>query len=521
MKKLLYILIYPLLCSACNDDLLETVPTDRLSSSIFWQTERDAIYGANSVYRYLDGLMVKYDGLTDILHANIQFSDPASMERGDFNSQFAMIQNEWTDSYKGIRAANNFLENVDKVEAVNLDLIPRLKSEVRVIRAYLYLKLVMLYGDVPLITQTINEISKGQNVTRNPSSQIWSFINAELDECANVLPSVQDETGRITKGAALALKARALLYQGNFAEAAAKANEVISLDIFSLYPKYEELFDYPAENSSEVILDKQYVKNDYSNNAFNLGPYSHRNSGSQYVPTKKLVDSYPMANGRKIFDPESGFDIDNPYENRDPRLKFSVFVKGSPLYNGNIYDPTPGSGTNDEIQSTYLATSLGYNIKKYVNEEDFGDPNNCSINIILIRYAEVLLTYAEAKIELNEIDQSVYDAINAIRSRSDVNLPDIETGKSQAEMREIVRQERMLELAFEGHRLFDIRRWKTAETVIPGQVEGITYKNPTGDYVTIRIDGFLKIFDPNKHYLWPIPKKEIDLNSNLKQNPGW
>jgi hypothetical protein len=227
-----------------------------------------------------------------------------------------------------------------------------------------------------------------------------------------------------------------------------------------------------------------------------------------------------MQNGKKITDPESGFDVDNPYENRDPRLKFSVFVKGSQLYNGQIYDPTPGSGTNDEIGGTYLATSLGYNIKKYVNQEDFGDPSNCSINIILIRYAEVLLTYAEAKIELNEIDQSVYDAINTIRSRPDINLPLIESGKSQNELRDIVRHERMVELAFEGHRLFDLRRWKNADMEIPGYVEGMTYKNSLGEYVTIKIDGFLKVFE-QKHYLWPIPKKEIDLNPNLSQNPGW
>jgi hypothetical protein len=139
---------------------------------------------------------------------------------------------------------------------------------------------------------------------------------------------------------------------------------------------------------------------------------------------------------------------------------------------------------------------------------------------MLIRYAEILLTYAEAKIELNQIDQSVYDAINAIRSRSDVNLPPIESGKTQDQMREIVRHERMLELAFEGHRLFDIRRWRIAEDVIPGYVEGMTYKNSEGNYVTVRIDGFLKVFE-SKHYLWPIPKKELDLNPGLGQNPGW
>lgn len=521
MKKSIYLILAWLTVASCEDNLLETVPSDRVSKSTFWKTEKDAVYAANAVYRFLDGFMVKYDGLTDILHANVQFSAQASMERGDFNSLFPMIQDEWTSHYEGIRAANNFLENVDQVEAIKADLVPVLKAEVRVIRAYLYLKLIMLYGDVPLVTKTINEISEGQQVKRTTAPGIWDFVNTELEECADILPAKQSEKGRITKGAAQALKARALLYQGNFSEAAAKASEVMSSGLYELYPKYEELFDYPAENSSEVILDKQFVKDDYSNNAFNLGPYSHKNSGSQYVPTKKLVDAYLMRNGKNITDASSGFDPDNPYENRDPRLKYSVFVKGAQLYNGEIYDPTPGSGTRDEIGGTYLATSLGYNIRKYVNEEDFADPTNCSINIILIRYAEVLLTYAEAKIELNETDQSVYDAINAIRGRSDVNLPPVDPGKTQAELRDIVRHERMVELAFEGHRLFDLRRWRLAETIIPGFVEGMTYKNPDGSYTTVRIDGFLKVFDPGKHYLWPIPKKEIDLNVNLTQNPGW
>lgn len=520
MKKYGFLLILLIAFSSCERDLLETIPTDRISQGVFWKTEKDATYAANAVYRFLDDITVKYDGLTDILHANIQFSEAASMERGDFNSLFTMIQSEWTNHYAGIRAANTFLANVGNVVTTNTALIDRLTAEVRVIRAYLYSKLIMLYGDVPLVLEPLT-ISEGQDVPRTSVADIWDFIHTELDECVNILPETQSEKGRITKGAALALKARALLYQGNYSEAATIANTIINMNKYSLYPKYGELFDYPAENCDEVILDKQFIKDVYKNNAFLLGPYSHKNSGSSYVPTKRLVDAYEMSNGMDINEEGSGFDIDNPYENRDPRLKFSVFVKGAQLYNGEIYDPTPGSGTRDEIGGTYLATSLGYNIKKYVNEEDFSDPSNCAINIILIRYAEILMTYAEAKIELNQIDQSVYDAINAIRGRSDVNLPPIGTGKTQSELRNILRHERMIELAFEGHRLFDLRRWKTAETEIPGYVEGMTYKNTEGEYITVKIDGFLKAFDKNKHYLWPLPKKETDLNGNMQQNPGW
>lgn len=527
MKKILYLTTLAFLVSifsGCKENLLETVPTDRISTDIYWKTEKDATYAANSVYRYLNGVtIVDYDGLTDILHSNIPFYDNGTIERGDFNSNTPKIYDQWVLLYKGIRAANNFLENADLVTSTNSTLINNLKSEVRVIRAYLYVNLLMLWGDVPLVTKTINTISEGQGVTRNSTAEIWAFINTELDASAAVLPLTQTEKGRITKGAALALKARALLYQSKWAEAAAAAKSVMDLNKYSLYPKYEDLFSTVAENNAEVILDKQFIKDIYSNNAFQyLGPYSQKNANCTFVPTKKMVDSYTMANGKSITDPNSGFDKENPYENRDPRLKFSVFVKGSKLPDGKIYDPTPGSKTLDEVGSTYLATVLGFNMKKYVNADDLANISNCGINIILIRYAEILLTYAEGKIESDQIDQSVYDAINSIRQgRSDVKLPLIDSGLSKSELRAVVRSERKVELAFEGLRLFDLRRWKTAETEIPGFVEGMTYKNTSGTLVTIKLDGFLKVFDPAKHYLWPIPKKEIDLNSNLKQNSGW
>jgi hypothetical protein len=148
-------------------------------------------------------------------------------------------------------------------------------------------------------------------------------------------------------------------------------------------------------------------------------------------------------------------------------------------------------------------------------------PNNCGINLILLRYAEVLLTYAEAKIESNSIDQSVLDAINEVRARPDVNMPAITGTFTQAELRKIVRDERSVELAFEGRRYFDIRRWKIAETVIPGIVYGMTYVDPNGALTTIALTGFNKAFDKNRDYLWPIPQRERELNPNLTQNPNW
>lgn len=509
------------LLSSCANNLLETIPNDRISSDIFWKTEKDATLASNGLYPSLDALSIfDIDGVTDIAHTNQLYQAEANIEKGDYNALNSRPLTEWTNAYKGIRLANDFLGNVDKVQTINTDLISRLKGEARTLRAYQYIKLVAMFGDVPLVTTTIG-IDDGRSLKRTPSDQIWDFVMKELTEAAAVLPLKQADIGRITKGAALALKARAALYAGRYQEAVDAAKAVIDSKTYSLYASYANLFSYAAENSSEVILDKQFIKDLYSNNVFSsMGPYSQRTAGNTYVPTKTLVDAYTMANGKEISDPSGGFDPNNPYNNRDPRLRYSVFVPGDDLPDGKKFDSRPKSGTADAVGNTYLATSTGFVLKKYINKEDLTTGGNCGINIILLRYAEVLLTYAEAKIELNQIDASVYDAINQIRKRSDVQLPVLAAGLSQKQLREAVRKERLVELAFEGLRLYDIRRWKIAEKVMSGDVYGMTYLDGA-ELKTIQITSFTRVFDPNKHYLWPIPQKERELNPDLSQNTGW
>src|SRR5690606_24150986 len=180
----------------------------------------------------------------------------------------------------------------------------------------------------------------------------------------------------------------------------------------SLYPSYEKLFSYEAENNEEVILSREYIKNIQSNNIFSLTtPNSMYPQVNSFVPIKKAVDSYQMINGKNISDPTSGFNAKDPYANRDPRLKYSIFVLGETLPNGEIYDPRPGSGTGDAIGYAENSTATGFNVKKYINIEDITQPSNSGINLIFIRYAEVLLTYAEAMIEDNQINESVLNAI--------------------------------------------------------------------------------------------------------------
>lgn len=508
---------------SCSEDLLDTTPNDRISKDIFWKTDQDATYAANAVYTFLEnaGDFIVWDAMSDIGHLTLQWRDESIMEKGSYDATLSIVYNRWSNAYSGIQTANIFLDKVGLVKTTNQALIDRLTMEVRVLRAYCYINLAFLYGDVPLvITETTLESSR--KLTRTPVAQVWDFISTELTEAAAGLPNIQTEKGRITKGAALALKARAMLYAGRYTDAATAAKAVMDLGVYSLYPSYEKLFSYEAEGSSEVILDRQYVKDVLSNNIFNLAtPNSIWPQINWFVPTKSGVDAYPMINGKEISDPTSGFDPLNPYSNRDPRLKFSVYTLGDILPNNKVYDPRPTSGTGDAIGSSENSTYSGFNVKKYLNKEDMAQPGNCGINIILLRYAEVLLTYAEAMIEANQIDQSVVDAINLVRTRSDVAMPVITGIPSQIALRKIVREERSVELAFEGLRYFDIRRWRIAETVIPGIIYGMTYVDQSGSLTTIALTGFNKAFDKNRDYIWPIPQRERELNPNLVQNSNW
>lgn len=525
MRYLKYIsLIFTgsLLLAACNKDLLTTIPNDRISSEIFWRTENDATLAANAVYTFMSEdaeHFIGWDAMSDIVFGNPTGPAEAVIARGDYNALNSRISEDWNTYYSGVRAASVFLENVDRVETTNTALINRLKGEVRALRAHFYIRLASLFGDVPLVTGELT-LEESQQVDRSPVSQIWDFVSTELTTAADELPLNQAEKGRITKGAALALKARAMLYAGRYQEAADAAKAVMDLNKYSLYPAYKDLFSYAAENSAEVILDIQFIRDIYSNNMFQMYAPRSVNANSKWVPTKSIVDAYEMQNGLPITDPGSGFDPFDPYADRDPRLHYSVFLPGDVLPNDNIFNPYPDSNTGDAVGSSFVVSPTGFNVEKYVNKEDIGTPSNNGINIILIRYAEVLLTYAEAKTELDQIDQSVYDAVNMVRQRPDVNMPEITTGKSQDEMREIVRHERLVELAFEGLRLFDIRRWEIAEDLMVGKVYGITYVDDNDELQTIEVPGFTRFWDA-RNYLWPVPQKEVELNRNLGQNPGW
>ena len=523
--KILCISFIALVCASCHENLLEPLPKDRLATELFWQTEQDAIYASNGVYSVMGHhwRYIAMDAYADIAHFILQYLGESAVEKHTFDAANSVMATEWRYYYNIVQASSSFLENIDRVEKIDEKLKARLIAEAKTLRAFAYINLAMLYGDVPLVTTSLT-VAEAKSISRTPVSDIWNFISEELTAAATDLPPIQSDRGRVTKGTALGLKARAMLYVGRNQEAKAAAKSVMDLGVHKLHDSYAELFDYAGEEASEIMFARQYAKNLVTHHIFyDLAPNSIYYS-TYIAPTKPLVDAYLMkTTGLPVDDPASGFDPRNPYKDRDPRLYHTVYIPGDLLPNGQTFNSLPGSGTGDDILSSAENVSkLGWYYKKWISNEDYPVSNRCGVNLIYLRYAEVLLTYAEACIELGEIDQTVLDALNAIRNRSDVNMPNVTT-LSQTELRKIVRRERMVELAMEGLRLYDIRRWRIGEEVIPGTLKGMTYVNPNNpeELVTAELIGYVKEFKPDRHYLWPIPLAEQVLNSNLTQNPGY
>ncbi len=524
--KTYFICFLMLATMSCSKDLLNTLPQDRLASDLFWKTEEDAIFASNGIYSIL-GNQWRYtsmDAFSDIAHFILQWRAESEVEKHTFNASNNVIASEWSYYYSIIRASNDFLENVDNVEEIDGNLSNRLKAEARTLRAFSYINLVMLYGDVPLVANSI-DVEEAKSLTRTPKDDVWNFVAEELTAAAADLPTAQQDKGRVTKGAALGLKARAMLYANRYEEARSAAQSVMELGVHQINGSYAALFDYAGENSSEIIFARQQAKDIDAHSIFAFfTANSLYTQQCQVVPTKALVDAYLVkSTGLPIDHPASGFNVANPYEDRDPRLYHTLYLNGDVLPNGRVLNTLPGSGTGDDISiSAENVTPTGWYFKKYVSEDDYDNPWNCGVNLVYLRYAEVLLTYAEASIELGQIDESVLDALNELRGRADVGMPSVTT-TDQAELRQVVRRERMVELAMEGHRLFDIRRWGIGEQAIAGTVKGMTYENPTnpGNYVTVELAGYVKEYDPSKHDLWPIPFRELNLNRSLTQNPGF
>jgi len=499
LKKQIGILILVMMCgillSSCKD-FLSTAPSDQYTVKNFWKTKEQAEAGLTAVYETLRGYSANQIFYNPQITPNaVRFDNPGgwrAIARGLAQTTNPLFSSAWRSNYQGIGRANTVLANLSKAE-VDDDVKSQIEGEAKFLRAFFYSDLVNKFGDVPLIIKAPDLESQG-DLARTDKSKVIDQILKDLDDAASVLP-LESDPGRATKGAALALKARVLLYQGSWSKAATAAQKVMDLNEYSLYPDYRELFKLENEGNSEVIWDIQYKMPRFGH-GFDNAVTLHNN----VAPTKELVDAYNMKDGKPTSQSPL-YDPNNPYQNRDPRLYQTIRLVGS-MYNGKTV-------TSEDVNQT------GFGAKKFTTYSDSTQMEEIKggrseINPIVIRYAEVLLTYAEAENEAVGPNQSVYDAINQIRQRPTVNMPKIQSGLSKDEMRQVIRHERRIELAMEGKYLEDIKRWGIAEDVMNGPVH-----DWKGNVYTTRT------FDPNRDYLWAIPADQMDLNSELKQNPGW
>jgi len=469
----------------------------------------------------------------------------------------------WRIPYSNIRAVNQLLRNMYRVPFAS-SVKQQAVAEARFLRAWYYTMLLEHYGGVPLIGDTVYNANDKIDATRRSFRACVDYILSECDAAGEILPMVQTgaQWGRACKGACLALKARVLLFaasplfnNGGMAHgtagldsivaypdsdpnrwqlAADAARAVIATHAFNLYvdstsvagePGYgfQHLFIERA-NNPEYIFAHMMGENKYLESLWDVPSRGGSNGAYAY---QEMVDAFPMSNGLAITDPASGYDPNNPYQNRDPRLGYTiihdstlrpVFGANQPapvlLYlNSNVNPPVAASG-----DAVYKGTPTGLYIYKMMDptliNNSLGTTTRC---LPLMRYAEILLNFAEATNEASGPTSEVYQSIEAIRQRAGLRPYQLPTGLTQDQMREVIHTERRLELAYEGFRFFDVRRWLVAEQTDNLQMHGMEVdRGATVVY---------KPFNVRKHqftkamYLWPIPLKEIAKSPELQQNP--
>ncbi len=524
--------------SGCQD--LDLAPTDKFTEANYWTSAEKASMVLNTAYGQLtsSGRYFSNESLSDNMYEGRGNSSEKMISSGQADASNSRFSDEWKNSYAGIKTCNVFLENVDKVPNMNETLRTRMKAEARFIRAWLYLQLTTWYGDVLLFEKDIT-LEESKSISRTPKAAILTFIYNELDEVEAVLPTnteyAEADRGRITKGAAIALKARAYLYQNDWANVVAACEKLIgntSNGTYALFSSYEGIFKPENEYNSEVILDYQYVPSvRVWEEMYDLAPLSVGARINSKAPTQELVDDYIMMNGKAIKEANSGYDESNPYKNRDPRFAATIVYHGAKWVRPDGTIQTiyikPGSTPSDNTYGNvdeYIgagsnSTSTGYYLRKnYDPTSEIGMKSG--LNLILIRYADVLLMYAEAMNELGKMDEAVWNkTIRPLRERAGFTDAPSLIYPTEGNMQTIIRRERRVELAMEGLRIFDIRRWKTAENVLNGYPHGAQFGEASIDNGYIRLEK--RTFNPERDYLWAVPLSQKDLNPNLGQNPGY
>ncbi|MGF7230360.1 RagB/SusD family nutrient uptake outer membrane protein [Arachidicoccus sp.] len=563
------------LFAACNKTgFLDKTATTSLDEASTFSDSANAIAFLNNIYTNIgfasDPRRFSGNGYAAGLDASCDEAEGPNASSTNGFIEFAtgtvnptiVPDDAWRISYANIRAVNQYLKHLSVIPFNNA-LKSETKGEAHFLRAWFYFMLLEHYGGIPLIGDTIYNASDVMPSIRNSFASCVNYISNECDTAAAYLPVTQSgsQYGRASKGACLALKARLLLYAASplfndggigkgiagidsivaypdanperWKLAADAAEAVISLNAYSLYVDstsapgqlgygFQQLFIH--RSNSEYILPRMMDANKYLESLWDVP--SRGGSGGPF-PYQEIVDAFPMSNGKSITDPSSGYDPNNPYKNRDPRLNYSIihdstlrilFGANQPspvqLYmNTKVSPAVPSSG-----DAVHKGTPTGYYIFKMMDPSIINNGISGTERCLpLIRYAEILLDYAEAKNEYSGPDQTVYDAVGAIRQRAGLRPYELPAGLTQDQMRAAIHNERRIELAYEGFRFFDVRRWMIADSTENEQMHGMEVDR--GNTVSY------KLFDVRKHnfkkamYLWPLPLSEIAKIPDMLQNP--
>lgn len=544
----IYIITATLCLSACMK--IDRLPETEIPDTGFWNTENDLISATNRLYQQLGGDWV--DNRAD----DAVNTSPNAVSTG--TRSVPNTSGDWNDRYDEIFTANNILEKGVKAN-VSDAIRNRYFAEARFFRAYAYFKLLKIYGDVPLLLKTLTTTSDELFMGRTPRAQVIQQIYDDLDFAAQWLPKRSAlnaaQWGRVTRSSALALKARAGLYEGTRGKfhatgidwqshltIAVDAATAVMAEGHTLFSNYGNLFIQAGEGPANT--ENIFVKIYGVSNANLLVGHNHSRGleNGQLAPTRNLLRQYLYSDGLPAFNVDgttpsatrsasfvaeaSETSYNTILENRDPRMAFSYFRAGDEAYQGPW------------VPKTSLGIRTAIAPKKAFNKIDQNIVNAATVDRILIRYAEVLLTLAEAKFELNG---SISDAdlnltINALRTRVGFapKLTNAFVTANNLSMREEIRRERTVELALEGFRYDDLIRWKTAETVLPKDLLGAKFiaaewVGTNQNSLTLTPENILRVepaatrtFRADRDYLYPIPLNEISLSKgNVIQNPNW
>ncbi|MGF2410792.1 RagB/SusD family nutrient uptake outer membrane protein [Ferruginibacter sp.] len=543
-----------------------------------------AAFNLNDLYNYIPGGFNRISSdFLDAASGDAIPSRNNTLVEYYTNRRISVLNNPdayWANSYYGIRRANIFMQNIGKVPVVESDPVTlanaRLtrqywRAEARFIRCLMYFELLKRYGGVPLLGDRIFTLDDDLQIPRNNFEDCVNYI---VSECNIVKDSLRKEVitdgdwGRVPRGAAIALKCRVLLYAASplfngggietdpvkkaltgyvtadatrWQKVIDAAEELRALNYYNLFPTAPPASQaaaasgfitiFTTKKNVEIILAKQSSNNTGLENTQAPIGYSGTASSQGYTsPTQNFVDAFPMTNGLQPFNADgtvnvaSGYNAAAPYTNRDARLDVTVFRNGY-AWLGRGVETFEGGLDKPNTSGTAIQTKTGYYLRKFLGNFPTGSTySNQSHNFPLFRYAEIVLNYAEALNEMGRVEEAVTQ-IGLIRRRAGIiagtnSRYGIKTAITQDEMRELVRNERRIELSFEEHRFWDIRRWKTAATDLNSPVYGmkITKSGTVLTYEKV-VAGTLQ-FD-NKLYHMPIPYDETVKNRALIQNEGW